>query len=213
MDAFQPLLKFETFVEFFRREKDGDNLSGMILLLRFIEMIDRTQPKVIRSIVHTLTGKWPHVKDDNELKQGTKRIIQSRYYQELYHRPIPDNVRTADQEMIERLLLRDVPYVAPQPEHLKKYKPPKPKPKADRPPRPKHVKPKTRFSLKVAKMSLEQVIDWANEVGVLSDKIDQHKAKPLGLAKMSIANLIKGELRRQKKLGDLIEMIIPDEDQ
>lgn len=62
---------------------------------------------------------------------------------------------------------------------------------------PKVKKEKTEFSIKVSAMSLEDLIKWAQELGVEQAKIDRHKDKPLGLAKMNISNMVRARLEKK----------------
>jgi hypothetical protein len=55
-------------------------------------------------------------------------------------------------------------------------------------------KPKTYkddISKKISELNLEQLLKWALELGVPQEKLDKHKDKPLGLAKMGIGNMIR----------------------
>jgi DNA-binding transcriptional MerR regulator len=66
--------------------------------------------------------------------------------------------------------------------------------KSEPKPETKPKKPKSEFAIKVAGMTLEQLIEWAKELEVPQEKIDQHKSKPAGLAKMNISNLIRSRI-------------------
>ncbi len=81
-----------------------------------------------------------------------------------------------------------------EPEPKNEPSEPKTEPKPESKPEPKPKKPKSEFAIKVSGMTLEQLIEWAKEVKVPQEKIDQHKSKSPGLAKMNISNLIKSRI-------------------
>lgn len=211
MTSFDFLTNFEALTESQRYPRDEDKVpNGLEVLTRFGNYVDGLDGKHVREMLHVLHGKWAHTTSVDEVRRGVKRAIQRRFYKEIYGNDVPESVVKADDRCLEALKLDDEPFVNKQPQHLKKFKPPKKnsQPAKEKPKKP--PKPMSRFSLKVAGMTLEQVIQWAQEIGVPQERIDKHKDKPLGLAKMNISNLVKGKLRKDDKLGNLFEQVIPD---
>jgi hypothetical protein len=209
MTSFDFLTSFDTLAESQRYPRDEDKSpNGLEVLTRFSRYVDGLDGKHVREMLHALHGKWAHTTNLDEVKRGVKRTIQRRFYVEIYGNDVPKSVVKADDRCLEALNLHDEPFVQKQPQHLKKFKPPQQKTSRER--KEKTPKPTSRFSLKVAGMTLEEVIQWAQEIGVPQERIDKHKDKSLGLAKMNISNLIKGKLRKDGKLGNLFEQVMPD---
>lgn len=173
--------------------------------------IDNLPDWDLENLIHILYNKFPHLPEGKSkgakagrtetLRRGVKRAIQKRFYAEIYGKPPKQSVFDRDAEAILALNLSDTPYVPP------------PKPvkttgigKTESIPvegtslhlapakRPRTEKPKSEFGAKVATMGLDEIIAWANELGVPQENIDKHKAKPLGLAKMNLSNLIRARL-------------------
>lgn len=200
------LSSYEDLQTFLQRERDnGKELSGITVLSRFSDFIDKLDNKHIIGVIHELYNKWPHVIRISELKRGAKRAIQRRYYSEIYRTDeIPQKVIDSDERCIVLMDLRDEKYVAPQPVHLKQFKPPKPKKIRERTSTPRVRKPRSMYADKVNDMSLEDLIKWSLEAGVPQERINKHKDKSIGLAKMNISNLLRHMLKKDPKNDDLL---------
>lgn len=206
MEKFSFLLDFNSLKEnlHYAHDKPNKTLSGTQILDRFSNYVNGLDNKSIREIIKLLFHKWSHNPRTTILKRSIKRSIQNRYYKEIYGFEIPAHVQKTDDKCFEELILKDEPYTPPQPPQLKEFKPPKPQKQAKKKEKP--PKPTTKFSKKMQELDLPDVIKWAKEIGVPEDKIAKHKEKPLGLAKMNIGNLIRNKLRKDNKLGDLLEI-------
>lgn len=181
--------------------------EGFATIKKAGDTIDRLPDWDLENLIHLLYDKFPHLPEgktkgardgrSETLRRGVKRAIQKRFYTQIYGHPPAQSVFDRDAEAIMALNLSDVPYVPPQ----KVIKTPSivkteailadsgPAPK-----RPRSEKPKSEFGAKVATMGLDDLIKWAHELNVPQENIDKHKAKPLGLAKMNISNLIRARL-------------------
>jgi hypothetical protein len=186
--SYQIYLEYDSYKQAF-----GDSIA---CLARAGEAIDRLTAWDLENLVHALYGKWPHNLNVEIMRKGVKRATQTRFYKQIYKTEVPEKVLKEDQKAADMLLLSDMAYQKPQPktneiEKPKVQKPKIDKPKVEKPPKP----PKNEFSGKVAGMTLEEVIAWAQELGVPNENIEKHKAKPLGLAKMNISNMIRARLK------------------
>lgn len=170
--------EFEAFQTRFGKDGVGPTLQRVGTAIETLPQWD------LENLVHILYEKWPQNTAREILIAGIKRAVQTRFYQQLYHREPSSDVLARNTVLIQHLNLRDTPYVAPEKQAVTEEHPKK-----------KRSKPQTEFGQKISDMNLEQVINWALEVGVPQERIDKHKAKPLGLAKMNISNLIRGKLK------------------
>ena len=201
-DPYAEYLDFEVFKETFGK---GISVSALSQASKAIDNLPKWD---LEHLVHLLYKKWPHNRDMKAWKLGIRRAIQARFYKLIYgHDPSPE-VLARDKEAEELLKLLEEPpeetKIKREPKE-KKVKMTKNKPvpgetvtpivPADSPILPK--KEKSEFSKKVSGMSLEEVIKWATEVGVEAEKIDKHKSKPLGLAKMNISNMIRAKVEKK----------------
>jgi hypothetical protein len=188
MDEF---LDFESFKRIFRR--DGQSL--IFAMIRAGDSVELCNKEYLIDLINKLTGKWPHTHNKKCLILGVKRLIQSRFYKEIYGEDKPKTVDDKDAHVMEMLKLCDNK-VELKEEIVVEDKPEEPKPKKEKKVREKVVKHKNEFSQKVSNMSKEDLLTWANEVGVDQMKIEKHLNKPLGLFKMNIGNLIRNKLSK-----------------
>lgn len=193
-DPYAEYLNFTAFKETFGK---GVSVSA---LTQASKAIDNLLKWDLENLVHLLYKKWPHNRDEKSWKLGIRRAIQARFYKEIYgHDPSPE-VLARDKEAEDLLLLsEEIPETKTKPPKDKKVKKPQvgentemttsdaPKPK----------KEKSEFGKKISGMSLEEVIKWATEVGIPAEKIDKHKSKPIGLAKMNISNMIRAKVEKK----------------
>jgi len=188
----EEFLELESFKRIFCR---GDNESTMNALHRASNSIELCNKKFLIDLIHKFTGKWPHNQDKASLISGVKRLVQSRFYKDIFGKDKPESVEKKDALSIANLMLKDE-----KKEHEPKImvavvdEKPKDKPKKEKKIREKVVKHKSEFSQKVSGMSKDDLLAWAKEVGVDQAKIDKHLNKPLGLFKMNIGNLIRNKL-------------------
>lgn len=170
------------------------------------DAIDSLTEWDLENLIHILYGKFTHLPEGKTegakkgrletLRRGVKRVVQTRFYTEIYGHPPAQSVFDRNTEAALALRLFDEPYVPP-PKPEKKTPPAEKVAKAEtsklaRPP--KAAKPKSEFGAKVAGMELADLITWARELGVPEENIDKHKDKPKGLAKMNISNLVRARL-------------------
>lgn len=169
--------EFETFQTRFGKDGAGPTLQRVGTAIENLPQWD------LESLVHILYEKWPQNTAREILVAGIKRAIQTRFYQQLYHQEPSSDVLARNIVLTQHLNLTDTPYIAPEKSAVEEH------------PKKKRSKPQTEFGQKISDMNLEQVINWALEAGVSQERIDKHKSKPLGLAKMNISNLIRGKLK------------------
>ena len=146
--------------------------------------IEKLNIDALRQLIYELFGMWAQTKDKQTLIAGVKRGIQTRYYKQLFGREPTEAILARDEEVKKSLILKPMEVQmteATTPVTPEGAKPEKPK-------------QKTEFALKVKACSLDDLIKWAIDVGVPQDKIDKHKSKALGLAKMNIANMIRARI-------------------
>ena len=214
MPDFTMFTDYEAFKKLFGED------SAHNVLTKAGRVIDNLTQEELIDLIHQHLSKYPQNTKRDDLIASAKRLVQTRFYEQLYKKkPAPDVAR--DKEFTDRLCLGDeyptkkkvvkieappttTPVVA-TPDTAEKAsentteKTEKP-PKAPKPPKEKKPKkPKSEFSQKIATMKLEEVITWATTLGVPQDRINQHKDKPLGLAKMNLGNLIRGKLGKADK--------------
>ena len=200
-DPYAEYLDFATFQATF-----GTTISTSALT-QASKAIDNLLKWDLENLVHLLYKKWPHNRDEKAWKLGVRRAVQARFYKEIYGHDPSEAVLARNLEAEELLQLSEE-----IPPETKVRKPPKEKKvKMKRiivPPEGVEIQPglnkyvvlmpkkeKTEFSKKIAGMTLEEIIKWATEVGVSPDKIEKHKSKPLGLAKMNISNMIRAKVK------------------
>jgi hypothetical protein len=134
--------------------------------------------------------------------------VQTKFYKDIYGIEPKELILKYDKQAIELIGLSDE-----KPEWLKnvekkavmKTKPPR-QPRPDKKPEPikyesiqlspmpkpkKTHKPPDELAIKMKEMSLDELINYAKELGVTEDRIVKHKDKPIGLAKMNIGNMIR----------------------
>jgi len=137
----------------------------------------------LRSLTYQLYNKWSESSRRQTLIIGIKRKVQANFYEQLYGKQPSEAVIKLDKIAESLLCLSDK-----QPGFVKQQT------TEDG----KVTKPKTyknEFSKKIAGLGLDEVIKWALEIGVPQEKIDKHKGKQLGLAKMNISNMIRAKLK------------------
>jgi hypothetical protein len=195
------LTNFNEFVIYFRGDPEKPQPSHLDLLNRVSIYLEGFTLSGITEIIYRLYGKWPHCDNKDILINGARRAIQANFYSKLYDREQSIKVLEKDKEILAKLDLRDTPRSANVEKKviasIKKTERKQEKERIQQ--MPKTQRPKSEFSQQVATKSLEEVIKWAQELNISKEKIDKHKSKPLGLAKMNIANLIKGQLNRNEK--------------
>lgn len=199
------LLDYNAFRQHFTQPQDeGKEISGLTYLDRYGKHIERLNLKALGKLLFQLYGKWPHCRAREHLVRGAKRAIQTKYYENIYDRPISGNVQKEDAKCIAVLDLKDEPYQEPQPQQLapKTPKPTKPK-------RPTQTKPqihplRPEVAQKVSEMDIEQLTEWAKKCGADKEKLENCQKKKPGLAKMGVGNLLKGRLRADPKLQLLV---------
>jgi hypothetical protein len=189
-----------TFLDTYQNLKDQfKSNSALVLLSDITKFLATCNKDGLIQIVFKLYGKWPHANENEIIISGIKRAIQTKFYNEIYgHQPSKRVLEDADAHM-QRLDLHETPKPDKKVQIKKTQGQPQPQPKPKKERIEMAKKPKDEFSQKVAGMNLDQVLAWAKEVGVPQEKIDQHKSKQLGLAKMNISNMIRARLKNKKK--------------
>lgn len=192
-EAYDQFLDFETMMRVYGWSSE----SPISSLIRSFKDIDNLTVDGLTELIFLLFNKYPGTNNIDLLRHGVKRGIQIRHYERVFGSKPSEKLLTTDEDVISMLGLQDAPHVEPSSIVVEKVKekPKELKPKKEKKQREcKDVKPKTEFSAKIKAMSLEEVIKWAREVGISDDKIQHHSSKPLGLAKMSLANMIKARI-------------------
>lgn len=185
----EEFLEFESFKRIFSRENESSLINAMIRAGVSVELCNK---EYLTDLINKFTGKWPYNNNKKCLILGVKRLMQSRFYKEIYGEEKPKAVDDKDVIIMDMLKLCDEKVVEKEVVVIEKLI--EPKPKKERKVREKVVKHKSEFSQKVSGMSKDDLLAWAREVGVDQVKIDKHINKPLGLFKMNIGNLIRNKL-------------------
>jgi hypothetical protein len=159
----------------------GNKAGGVTALFNFGLDLEKWSYDRLSQFIFTAYGQYPST-SKKAIIRCIKRIIQAKFYRDIYGNNPPDSVKEADEKVKMSLGLhnnghreevRDMPTV-------------------------KKVQPKkNEFSAKISSMSIDQIIEWARQVGVAEDKICKHKDKPVGLAKMNLGNLIRNKTTSQ----------------
>jgi hypothetical protein len=191
-EAYDQFLDFETMMRVYGWSSE----SPISSLIRSFKDIDNLTVDGLTELIFLLFNKYPSTGNIDLLRHGAKRGVQMRHYERVFGNKPNNKLLIIDGDVISMLGLRDTPFEPPPiVEEKVKEKPKELKPKKEKKQREcKDVKPKTEFSAKIKVMSLEEVIKWAREVGIPDDKIQNHSSKPLGLAKMSLANMIRARI-------------------
>jgi hypothetical protein len=195
------LTNYNEFVVYFRGDPEKPIPSHMNQLDIVGKYLEGFTLSGITEVIYKLYGKWPHCDNKDILVNGAKRAIQANFYAQFYRCEPSKTVLDRNEKILNGLDLRDTP----RSENIKKkvtasIKQTERKQEKERIQQmPKEQRPKSEFSQQVATKSLEDVVKWAKELGIPQEKIDKHMSKPLGLAKMNISNLIKGQLNRNEK--------------
>jgi len=172
------LNNYDKLKEFCSKPDDKQPPSGLTVLMRTTEYIDRLDEEKIKELIFMAYQKWPHTNCTDAIKRVSKRYIQRKYYQEIYGKPISDKIIKEDEKHITAINLQEErPEIANMTKQTKKNH-------------------KTEFSRRISKMKLEQVIKWAQESGIPELSMKKHINKPIGLAKMNISNILRKELMK-----------------
>jgi hypothetical protein len=166
--------------EFCSKPDDKQPPSGLTVLIRTTEYIDRLDEERIKELVFMMYNKWPGTNCTDAIRRVAKRYIQRKYYQEIFAKSIPDRIIKEDEKHLDAINLQEE-----RPQSINIVKQTK-------------KNHKTEFSKRVSKMKLEQVIQWAQESGIPELTIKKHINKPIGLAKMNISNILKKELMKDE---------------
>jgi len=189
-EAYDQFLDFDVMMKIYGWMSDSP-ISSMI---RSFKDIDNLTVEGLTELIFLLFNKYPGTGNIDLLRHGAKRGVQIRHYERVFGNKPSEKLLTTDKDVISILGLQDAPYAEPL-VTVEKPKEKKEKPKKEKKQRKcKDIKPKTEFSAKIKVMSLEEVIKWAREVGIPDDKIQHYSSKPLGLAKMSLANMIRARI-------------------
>ena len=207
-------MELESYLDFEKLLQELGVRSVSSLLERAGNNINEMSMHDLVQLIKMIYGKWPtnpgvtSQKFRKDLISGAKRGLQAKHYKQLYGKEPSENVTKIDQWHQENLKLSDQEYVnsnghSPTLKKLKIKPDAKRSDNMDKPENKKENKPideamkqkLAEASAKMKTMSLDELIKWAIELGVPQDRIEQHKNKPKGLAKMNIGNLIKGKIR------------------
>jgi|APFre7841882654_1041346.scaffolds.fasta_scaffold19591_5 hypothetical protein len=203
MPDFTMFTDYEAFKKLFGED------SAHNILTKAGRVIDNLTQEELIDLIHQHLNKYPQNTRRDDLIASAKRLVQTRFYEQLYKKKPSSDVLVRDEEFIKRLCLSDeypskkkvVKVLATTPATSSILITPstteKTTEKTEKPPKEKKPKkPKSELSQTIATMKLEEVITWATTLGVPQDRINQHKNKPLGLAKMNLGNLIRGKLNK-----------------
>lgn len=190
---------FDEYLDYDKMVKSY-NQTGIGILIRAGQNIEKLSQDGLIGLIHAIYKKWPHNTKKQFLIEAAKRAIQTIHYEKIYKVEPGKAVIEANQKCLDMLSLCDtIPSAKP-------VKIPKKiaigaemtKPELEAQPEKQKLpkKAKNEFSAKVASMSLEDLIKWATEVGVPQENIDKHKAKPTGLAKMNISNMVRARVKK-----------------
>lgn len=196
--TFDEYLDYDQMVKSFFPNGAGCE-EGIGVLLRAGQSIEKFNQDGLIGLLYTIYKKWPTNISKPILIRAAKRAIQTMHYERIYKRPPSKTVLDTDQECIDLLKLADTRPVKTQAKERTTMMSNQADNVSNKPEveKPKKVKPpKNEFSAKVAVMSLDDLIKWATEVGVPQENINKHKAKPIGLAKMNISNMIRARVKK-----------------
>lgn len=174
----------ESLLEKFKADYPSQILGKISLYL------ENLNPYGLAYLINKLTQKWPTIKTKNILIAGLRRIIQTKFYKDIYKTEPSKNIIKRDKQLIENLnLSEEKPNWIDNPElDIKPIKIKKIKISTE-----KTIKPIKTENTYIPITSLEELIKLALELGVEQIKIDKHKDKSIGLAKMNIGNLIRNK--------------------
>lgn len=200
-NPYGEFLEWEQFLKAF------DGKSPLATLTKAGRAIENLPKFDLEPLVHLLYNKWPQNINEQVMKNGIRRAVQARFYEQLFHHPASLSIKDRDEMAVAQLCLSDIPYEHPK--KVEKAERPqrvhKPKPEASPenqqagsmstsvPPK-KEKQPKSEFQEKVAGMSITELIAWAISLDIPAEKIDKHRDKPIGLAKMNISNMIRARI-------------------
>lgn len=205
-------MELEAFLDYDKFKQTFGNQNSIKDILEATgKVVDNMLQEELLDLINKQTGKWPHNLIREDLTTACKRMIQRKFYEQLYGKKPSQDIIDRDEHFMKILNLQDTFPEKPKPKEKKASipkppKPPKPpmSPMSPISPSPKPLqepKPKksvSEFGQKVINMNLEQLIAWALELGVPQERIDKHKDKSLGLAKMNISNLIRPKLPKEE---------------
>jgi hypothetical protein len=156
-----------------------ENEGKYSLMSHMSKDIDKWSTERLLKFLHMVHGLWPQIRNRPMLSRGVKRAFQKKFYKEIYgNDPLP-HIEINDEKVKQELHLGTAGYeVTMNVESDGGIKIVKKTFKDD-------------FAKKIGTLDLNGIITWAKEVGVSEDKINKHKDKPLGLAKMNLGNLIR----------------------
>jgi hypothetical protein len=170
---FTELETYESFINTY-----GNRAGGVTALFNFGLDLEKWTHEKLSQFIFTAYGQYPST-SKKVMIRGIKRIVQAKFYKDIYGNNPPDSVKEADEKVKMSLGLHS------NGTHKEEVR--------DMPTVKKTKQPKNEFSAKISTMSIDQIIEWARQVGVAEDKICKHKDKPVGLAKMNLGNLIRNK--------------------
>lgn len=197
---------FESFLNFFKKD-DEESISGWIAFDRFGRHIESLTIDGLKDIIYSHYGKYPNCRNRLLLQQGVKRIFQTLYYKELFGHEISERVKKRDASAINRLDLGDKPPTKPIPAPKNKKEKIRKAKESTRRKKPMDNTEKTKLSVMINKMTLDQIIGLAAQCEVPKESIQRFKTKPLGLAKMGLGNMIRSRVGKDPKHQHLLDKV------
>lgn len=173
--------EYETWDAFQSAYTKNPSEGKLILIKHLIADLQSWNNERLHKFLYKVHGRWPQTRIKSALIRGATRAFQTKFYQELYGKPISDTIKAEDEKAIKELqlgskgIIMEVPSESGEKTVVKKFK--------------------DELSQKIGTMSIDDVITWAKNLGVPQEKIDKHKNKPLGLAKMNLGNLIRAKVK------------------
>lgn len=202
-------MEFEEFLDFSAfQNKFGFSTSQA--LLKAGQSIEGLTKEDLRGLVQLLYGKYARNEQRRILVAAAKRGLQARFYSQLYkHEPTEDVIQRNEEseKTLDKLEVDfDEAVFDARKDARKRHKRTRRKKKVEQvmektrtvvqePRAPRQKKQKSEFGVKVSGMTLEELISWAQEIGVSEERIKKYQGMPKGLAKMNISNLVKTKLK------------------
>jgi len=168
---FTELETYESFLSTY-----GNGSGGINAIVNFGVDLEKWSTERLSQFIFEAYGQYPSATKQMMIR-GIKRIAQTKFYKDIYGNDPPNSVIETDEKVKLSLKLHNTHEKEVGSMPIQKVK-----------------QSKNEFSAKISSMSVDQIVEWARQLGVTEDKIIKHKDKPIGLAKMNIGNLIRNKI-------------------
>lgn len=161
---------------------------------RFAEIGKINTPK-LRALFKDLTGKEASTSDRQRLKDAVCYLIQGRNWVNIQGAEETDAVKKRRKRAIELCFSGETSTKTTISEEEERQERGEQETMATKA-KPRHVGDET--GQKLEGKSIAEVIDFGKKLGIPVEKLEKHRDRPVGLARMALGNMIRAALKKKK---------------